>query len=313
MSRPQVTLREVGLRDGLQMVPQVLPTDVKLEWIRREHAAGIREIEATSFVPPKYAPQFFDAEEVVRASLAFPGLDVTAVILNLRGAERGLAAGAHKLSFVVSASESHNQRNARRSSAESLADFEAIAAMRHNTRPSVKLAGGIATAFGCTIEGSIDEAAVLRIAESYVRCGADELVFGDTVGYAHPTQVRRLLAGARRAFGDLPLALHLHDTRGLGMANAAAGLEEGVSRFDACLGGLGGCPHAPGATGNVVMEDLAFLCEAMGFSTGIDISKLLEVRAFAAIQLPDERMPGAIARAGLPKDFTFHESGSYAS
>ncbi|MBZ5609564.1 MAG: hydroxymethylglutaryl-CoA lyase [Acidobacteriia bacterium] len=299
---------EVGPRDGLQMIQQVLPTSVKLGWIAVEAAAGVPEIEVCSFVPPKLLPQFEDAAEVAAGALRHAGLTVTALVPNLKGAERAFASGVHKINFVLSASESHNRSNVRRSSAESLEDFRRIVELR-NSRPewrSIQLCGGISTAFGCTIEGAVAEDAVLKLAGKYVEYGADKLSIADTVGYANPAQVKRMFTRLRQQLGEIEMAGHFHDTRGLGLANVYAALEAGVRSFDATLGGLGGCPWAPGATGNIVIEDLVFLLESAGLNTGVDLDRLLEVRKIVRAALPDVPLHGALAKAGLPKGFGAH-------
>ena len=298
-------VREVGLRDGLQSISEILPTEEKIAWLEAEHAAGVREIEVSSFVPPKLLPQLADAEAVVRHALSLPGLTVSALIPNLRGAERGLALGVHEMNFVLSVSEGHNRANVRRTTAESIEDFRRVVALCQTApaerRPRV--ACGLATAFGCTIEGPVDEERVRRIAVEVAEAGADAIILADTVGYGQPAAVERVF---RRVIADVaprPVAGHFHDTRGLGLANVLAALNAGARDFDASLGGLGGCPYAPGATGNIVTEDLAFMLEAMGFETGIDIERLIAVRALVARALPNVVQHGAIAKAGLPKNF----------
>jgi len=298
-------VREVGLRDGLQSIAEVLPTEEKIAWLEAEHAAGVHEIEVSSFVPPKLLPQLADAEAVVRHALSLPGLTVSALIPNLRGAERGLALGVHEMNFVLSVSERHNRANVRRTTAESIEDFRRVVALCH-TAPAERrprIACGLATAFGCTIEGAVDEDRVRDIAVEVAEAGADAIILADTVGYGQPAAVERVF---RRVIADvtpLPVAGHFHDTRGLGLANVLAALNAGARAFDASLGGLGGCPYAPGATGNIVSEDLAFMLEAMGFDTGIDIERLIKVRELVARALPNVVQYGAIAKAGLPKNF----------
>ena len=298
-------VREVGLRDGLQSLAEIMPTEQKIAWLEAEHAAGVREVEVSSFVPPKLLPQLADAEVVVRHALSLPGLTVSALIPNLKGAERGLALGVPEMNFVLSVSEGHNRSNVRRSTAESIEDFRRVVALCHavpeGRRPRV--AGGLATAFGCTIEGAVDEERVRRIAVEVAEAGADAIILADTVGYGQPAAVERVF---RRVIADaapLPVSGHFHDTRGLGLANVLAALDAGARAFDASLGGLGGCPYAPGATGNIVTEDLVFMLEAMGFATGIDLERLLAVRELVARVLPNVAMHGAIAKAGLPKNF----------
>ena len=304
MSEPAF-VREVGLRDGLQSIAEVLPTEQKIAWLDAEYAAGVREIEVSSFVPPKLLPQLADAEAVVRHALSLPGLIVSALIPNLRGAERGLALGVHELNFVLSVSEGHNRANVRRTTAESIEDFRRVVALCHTApaerRPRV--ACGLSTAFGCTIEGAVDEDRVRRIAVEVADAGADAIMLADTVGYGQPAAVERVFRQVIADVAPLPVAGHFHDTRGLGLANVLAALNAGARAFDASLGGLGGCPYAPGATGNIVTEDLAFMLEAMGFETGIDLDRLVEVRKLVARFLPDIVQYGAIAKAGLPKNF----------
>jgi hydroxymethylglutaryl-CoA lyase len=302
---PDVVVCEVGLRDGLQILGQVVPTGIKLEWIAAEAAAGVPEIEVCSFVPPAILPQFADADDVVRGSLTHRGLIVTALVPNLKGAERAFSAGVQKVNYVLSASESHNQRNVRRTTAESLADFRRIVELR-DSRPEwrgIRLCGGISTAFGCTIEGAVPEDTVIRLAEQYVEHGADKLSIADTVGYASPPQVKRIFGRLAQTIRGVEFTGHFHDTRGLGLANVYAALEAGVRSFDASLGGLGGCPWAPGATGNIVTEDLVFLLESSGFKTGVDLDRLVQVRRIVARALPGEPLHGAIAKAGPPKTF----------
>jgi hydroxymethylglutaryl-CoA lyase len=298
-------VREMGLRDGLQSIRTIMPTAAKIEWARREAAAGVTEIEVASFVPPKLLPQMADAGEVVPAARTIPGLTVSALIPNLKGAERAVAAGAQKLNFVMSVSESHNQANVRRAVAESLADFARIVAFARALpapqRPLV--CAGLATAFGCTLEGVVSEDRVREIALEAAALGADEMVIADTVGYGNPAAVRRVFGAVRKELPGMPLGAHFHDTRGVGLANVVAALDAGITRFDASLGGLGGCPYAPGASGNIVMEDLVFLLETMGYATGVDLERLIEVRRFVQASLDGEQFHGALARAGLPKNY----------
>jgi hydroxymethylglutaryl-CoA lyase len=300
-----VTVREVGLRDGLQSLAAVMPTDRKKVWVDQEAAAGVPEIEVGSFVPPKLLPQMADTAEIVEHALKIPGLGVAALIPNLKGAERGVAAGVHKLNYVMSVSESHNQANVRRSRDESVADFARIAEML-KTVPKEKrpvLGSGLATALGCTIEGRIAESEVRRYAVKLAEAGADEIAVADTVGYADPALVRRICKAVIEEVGDVPVAAHFHDTRGTGLANVLAALDVGVRRFDASLAGLGGCPYAPGASGNIVMDDLVFMLEAMGLRTGVDIEKLVATRDIIKRTFPDVPLYGSIAKAGLPKGF----------
>ena len=311
--RERAFVREVGLRDGLQSLAEIMPTEQKIAWLDAEHAAGVREIEVSSFVPPKLLPQLADAEAVVRHALSLPGLTVSALIPNLKGAERGLALGVHEMNFVLSVSEGHNRANVRRSTEESVEDFRRVVALCHTAaegkRP--RLTCGLATAFGCTIEGAVDEDRVRRIAVEVAEAGADEIMLADTVGYGQPAAIERVFRCVMADVAPLPVSGHFHDTRGLGLANVLAALNAGARAFDASLGGLGGCPYAPGATGNIVIEDLVFMLEAMGFDTGIDLDRLVAVRKLVHGALPDVVQYGAIAKAGLPKNF--HAAADRAS
>ena len=301
-----VYLREVGLRDGLQNVKAFFPTEAKIEWIAAEAAAGVTDIEVCSFVPPKLIPQFQDALVVVAAAKKIGGFNISTLMPNLKGAERGIEAGVDQLNYVTSVSETHNLKNVRRTPQESVEDFKTIVEYRDQkadeTGKKVKLLAGCATAFGCTLEGDIDPKAVVKIAKQFVLAGADEISLADTVGFAHPDQIKSLCRQVMDEV-DVPITIHLHDTRGMGVVNAYAAYEAGIRRFDGCLGGLGGCPWAPGATGNVVMEDMAFMFEAMGLKTGIDLEKLCAVREIVKRELPDEPLSGGIAKAGMPMNF----------
>lgn len=300
-----IEISEVGPRDGLQNTATFMPTAAKQAWITAEAAAGVREIEVCSFVPAKLIPQFADADAVVHHARAIDGLTVAALVPNFKGAERAIAAGVHKLAFTLSVSRSHSLANVRRTPEQQLDELKRIvalcASLPEPNRPAVAV--GLSTAFGCTLEGRIAETEVCRLAEAVIAAGADELALSDTVGYADPAQVRRLCGAVGTITGPIPLGAHLHDTRGLGLANALAALEAGVKTLDASLGGLGGCPFAPGASGNIATEDLVFMLEAMGLSTGIDLDRLLAARRVLAEGLPDAALHGHIARAGLPKGF----------
>jgi hydroxymethylglutaryl-CoA lyase len=306
--RERADVREVGPRDGIQMVKIILSAKQKLAWCRAQAAAGMRHIEVTSFVPPHVVAQFADAAEVARGALAIPGLEPAVLVPNLKGAERAFDIGVPKVNYVLSASEAHNLANVRRTTDESIADFRRIVAERdaRGLKGRVALAAGLATSFGCTIQGAVPEARVVEIAGLMAEAGAEEISLADTVGYGNPGQVRRLFGAVARVAGGIPLAAHFHDTRGLGIANVMAAVDAGVRRFDASLAGLGGCPFAPGATGNINTEDCVFLLESLGFETGIEIEKLIAVRAEVESWLPGERFFGMVARAGLPK--TFHQA-----
>jgi hydroxymethylglutaryl-CoA lyase len=298
-----VLISEVGPRDGLQSVDRTMPTADKLAWIDALHAAGLREIEVCSFVPAKLLPQMADAADVVSHSLTLRGLTVMALVPNLRGAEAALAAGVHKLTIPVSASAAHSLANVRKTREQMIDEVRAIARLRNERAPQVKVEAGISTAFGCTMQGAVDEDDVVWMAEAVVEAGVDEAGLSDTTGMANPAQVRRLFNRVRSAIGDRTGAAHMHNTRGLGLANCLAAFDVGVRTFDASLGGLGGCPYAPGASGNVVTEDLVFMFEAMGISTGIDLEKLIAAREPLKAGLPGEPIYGMTPEAGLPKGF----------
>lgn len=303
--RQRITLREVGLRDGLQIHPTFMQTQDKLAWIMAEAATGISEIEVTSYVPPKLIPQFTDSGPVTEGALRIQGLTVASLIPNLRGAQRGLELGVHKLNFVMSVSHTHNMRNVRRSPEESAADFRAIAALIRNHPENARpvLCGSLSTALGCSYEGRISVSQVVKYAVQLAEAGAQEIVVADTVGYADPNQVRIVFKAVLAEVGSLPVAAHFHDTRGTGLANVCAALDCGITLFDASLAGLGGCPFAPGASGNVVMEDLCFMLDSMGYETGVDLQNLVKVRELVSKALPDIPMQGALARAGLPRGY----------
>ncbi len=298
----QILISEVGLRDGLQSVSQVMPLAAKQAWIAAEAAAGVREIEVGSFVPPALLPQLADTADVVAFARTIPGLRVVALVPNARGAARAAEAGVHAMSIPFSMSETHSLKNVRKSHPDMLAEI--AEASRIACEAGIGFAVGLATAFGCTIEGAVSEDTVVRLAEASIKAGAEELSLSDTTGYADPAKVRRLVRRVKAAVGhDKLTTLHLHNTRGLGLANALAGLEEGITTLDASLGGIGGCPFAPGASGNIVTEDLVFMLQAMGYETGIDLEKLLEVRQIVAAALPGEPLYGFTPDAGLPLDF----------
>ena len=300
---PEVLISEVGPRDGLQSVKATMPTAHKKAWITALHAAGLREIEVASFVPAKLLPQMADAADIVRHALTLPGLTVMALVPNLRGAEAALAAGVHKLTIPVSASAAHSLANVRKTREEMIAEVRSIVALRNERAPQVRIEAGISTAFGCTIQGPVPEDEVVWMAEQVIRAGVDESGLSDTTGMANPAQVRRRFTRVFAAIGDKTGAAHMHNTRGLGLANCLAAWDVGVRTFDSSQGGLGGCPYAPGASGNVVTEDLLFMFEAMGLRTGVNISRLIEARAALQAGLPGEPIYGMTPEAGLPKGF----------
>jgi hydroxymethylglutaryl-CoA lyase len=298
----RVSVREVGPRDGLQMAASRMPTPTKLRWIAAIAAAGVAEIEVGSFVPPRVIPQMADTDDVVRGSLGL-GVTVVALVPNLRGAQAAYAAGAAKITIPVSVSEGHSRANINRTPAEQVAEVAWIVAWARAQPRPIRIEAACSTAFGCSIDGTVPLASVLAVAEGLAAAGVDTIALADTVGYANPAQIRATVRAVRDAVGPKLERLHLHDTMGLGLANALAGLDEGITAFDACIGGLGGCPYAPGASGNIVTEDLVFLLESMGYATGIDFDRLLAARAILAEALPAETLHGQLARAGLPKTF----------
>jgi hydroxymethylglutaryl-CoA lyase len=301
MSKVQIS--EVGPRDGLQSVKAIMPTAHKLAWVDALVAAGVSEIEVGSFVPARLLPQMADVAEVVAHARGHAGLRVLALVPNLRGAQAAALAGAHKVSVPVSASEAHSLANVRKTRAQMLQEVRQVAAWRAEHAPQMGLEVGMSTAFGCTLQGAVSEDEVIALAEQLVAAGVDEVGLSDTSGMANPAQVRRLFTRLRAALGERAGAAHLHNTRGLGLANCLAAYEAGVRTFDASQGGLGGCPYAPGASGNVVTEDLVFMFEAMGIATGIDLNRLLAAREALRAGLPDEPLYGMVADAGLPKGF----------
>ncbi|MGD9792309.1 MAG: hydroxymethylglutaryl-CoA lyase [Acidimicrobiia bacterium] len=296
----QVRLREVGLRDGLQLTSSFPSTETKIAIIEAEYAAGVRLFEAGSFVPPSRYPQFADVRAVIDAIASLPGATATALALNHRGALDALGSGVPAIDFVVSASPEHQRRNANSTIDDAIAQLReaVIERDRGAHRPSISIS--VSMAFGCSIVGHVPPEDVLSIVGRCRDAGADSVMLADTVGYAGPRQIRELIDRVRAEIGDIDLGIHLHDTRGMAIANAAAALDRGVTMFDGSIGGLGGCPFAPNATGNVVLEDLAFLCQTMGHDTGIDVAALGEARALLQSALPDEQLHGALARAGMP-------------
>ena len=296
-----ILVSEVGPRDGLQSIDRVMPLSAKKAWIAAEAAAGVREIEVGSFVPAALLPQMADTAELVAFARTLPGLNVVALVPNAKGAARAVEAGVHAISVPFSMSETHSIRNVRKDQHAMLAEIAEVAKIASSA--GVHFAVGLSTAFGCTIEGAVSEEAVVRLAAAAAEAGAQEFSLSDTTGYADPAQVRRLIRKVRAAIGDKLTTLHLHNTRGLGLANALAGLDEGITTLDSSLGGLGGCPAAPGASGNLVTEDLVLMLNVMGYETGIDLDKLLAVRAILAEALPGEPLYGFTPEAGPMLDY----------
>jgi len=302
--RPRrAVVREVGLRDGLQSLRTVLSTERKREWIDDAYAAGQREIEVGSFVPPKLLPQMADTGAILAHARTLPGLFASVLVPNLRGAQDALDGDAHLMLLPLSASHAHSLANLRKTPDDVVAELARIRAARDASGRRTLIEGGVGTAFGCTIQGEVKATEVLRLMEALLDAGADRVSLADTVGYADPDSVRRLFEQALKIAGERFWCGHFHDTRGLALANVYAAWELGVPRFDASLAGIGGCPHAPGASGNASSEDLAFMLASMGVDTGIDLPALLALRTKVAGWLDGEPTHGSLWRAGLPKSF----------
>jgi hydroxymethylglutaryl-CoA lyase len=301
-----ILISEVGPRDGLQSVQSIMRTDAKKAWIKAEAEAGVREIEVGSFVPPKLLPQLADTGEIVQYARTIPGLQVAVLVPNFKGAENAIAAGAHKLTLPLSVSQTHSQANLKKTHVQVLEEVEKIAELIKfqpvENRPHFE--GGLSTAFGCTLEGHVPQAKVIEMAEKLIALGCDEVGLADTTGYANPVQVKQLVTGIWAAVGrDKLTGIHLHNTRGQGLANVMAALDIGLYTLDSSLGGLGGCPFAPGASGNIVTEDLVSLLDSMGLKTGIDMEKLMTVRDVLKESIPGEELYGFTPDAGLPKGY----------
>jgi hydroxymethylglutaryl-CoA lyase len=299
---PDIHICEVGPRDGLQNAKHLMPTEAKKAWIRALAHAGLREIEVGSFVPPKLIPAMADTGEIVRDAVSIKGLKVVALAPNLKGFQRAIEAGAHKVTFPVSASREHSLSNVRMTPEQMVEEVRKCAQHPH---PGVEIEGAVSTAFGCTMQGVVPDEDVVRIAAALAEF-CDGVALADTVGYANPAQVKRLFSRVRKEIGEKLEGAHFHNTRGLGLANALAAYEEGVRHFDSSMGGLGGCPFAPGASGNVITEDLVFMFESMGVSTGIDLERLFAAREILVKGIPEEPIYGHTPLAGLPKGFSAH-------
>ncbi len=305
-----VMISEVGPRDGLQSIRTVMPTDAKLRWISALAAAGLKEIEVGSFVPTTLLPQMADIREVVAHALTIPGLHVAVLAPNLRGSQAAFESGVHKVTLPVSVTNEHSMANIRKTTDQMVEEVRQIVALRDAQFPGIAIEAGVSVAFGCTIAGAVSEDQTIRMCAAMATCGVDEIGLSDTSGYANPTQVRRLFRRLQTEFGTKAGGAHFHNTRGQGLANVVAALEVGVTTIDSSQAGLGGCPYAPGATGNIVTEDLAFLLEAMGYDTGVDIDALVAARAILTEALPGETLYGHVPDAGLPKGFRYADGRS---
>jgi hydroxymethylglutaryl-CoA lyase len=289
-----VSIREVGPRDGLQNEAPV-PLDAKVELLDALSQTGVKRIEAVSFVHPKAIPQMADADEVWARAKHADGVRYSALVPNSRGAIRAIEAGFKEIEVVVSASDTHNRRNVNRSTEESLDDIRGLIGLIHDANASAEVI--IATSFGCPFEGDVDPARVAGIVDRVLADGADRVSFGDTTGMATPRRVRDVLGPVRKAHPDVPILAHFHNTRGTGLANILTALDLGVTDFDASVGGLGGCPYAPGATGNVATEEVVHMLEDMGISTGIDLDKMVEAAELAQ-RIVGRELPSGVLRAG---------------
>ena len=293
----QIHICEVGPRDGLQNAKHLMSTEAKKAWISALAAAGLREIEVGSFVPPKLIPAMADTADVVKHALKIQGLKVVALAPNVKGFQRAVEAGAHKVTFPVSASRKHSEANVRMTPEQMVEEVRKCAEIG-----GAEIEGAVSTAFGCTMQGLVPEDDVVRMAVSLAGF-CDAVALADTVGYANPAQVKRIFSRVKKEIGGKLEGAHFHNTRGLGLANALAAYEVGVRNFDSSMGGLGGCPFAPGASGNVITEDLVFMFESMGVSTGIDLEKLFKARIILTEAIPQEPIYGHTPQAGLPKGF----------
>ncbi len=300
-----VLISEVGPRDGLQSISGIMSTGHKYLWIEALYESGIKEIEVCSFVPAKLLPQMVDASEIARYSKSLNNGTVLALAPNLKGAQLAIESGVDKLTVPVSASEAHSLANVKKTRQEMISEVKKIIDYKNQISPHVLVEVGISTAFGCTMQGAVQESEVISLAVELANLGVDDIGLSDTAGYANPAQVRRLFRQLKQNIGEKAGAAHMHNTRGLGLANCLAAYEEGVRTFDSSQGGLGGCPYAPGASGNVVTEDLVFMFESMGIKTGIDFDKLLRAREILISALPNEHIYGMTPLAGLPKGFSF--------
>tara|TARA_B100000959_G_scaffold136710_1_gene143813 strand:- start:3665 stop:4609 length:945 start_codon:yes stop_codon:yes gene_type:complete len=302
-----VLVSEVGPRDGLQSINSIMSTIDKKQWIKAEAEAGVREIEVGSFVPPKLLPQMADTADIVRYAKSLPNLTVAALVPNFMGAKNAIDAGVDKMCLPLSVSETHSKANLKKNHDEVLREIKHIAdyikTLNENERPEFE--GNLSTAFGCTIEGKVSEKDVISLGAKMMELGCDEVGLSDTTGYANPAQIKRLIRLLKHEVGDKNVtSMHLHNTRGLGLANALASLEEGITTLDSSLGGIGGCPFAPGASGNIVTEDLVFMLDSMGLKTGIDIEALIEVNRLVKACLPNEELYGFTVDSGLPKGYS---------
>lgn len=300
MFKQRIYINDVGVRDGFQIEKSFIPTETKIAFIDQLSKTGLAKIEATSFVHPKFVPNMADAETVLANIQRMAGVRYTALTPNIKGMDRAIAchqsgAAIDEMNLFMSASETHNMANVKRTTAQSLQDFAEMVPMAK--RVGIRTNGTVSTSFGCPFEGVVSDARVMEIAEKYLAIGFDSLTFADTTGMANPRQVERMMRDAKQHFSDIEITLHFHNTRGMGLANVVAGIAAGVVHYDASIAGLGGCPFAPGATGNICTEDLVNMLQDMGLDTGIDLDKLLA----AAVKIPaivGHDVPGQVMKAG---------------
>lgn len=299
-----IIINEVGMRDGLQSLQAIMPTAAKRQWIDSAYAAGVRYMEVASFVPARLLPQMADAKEVVAHALGYPDLVVTVLAPNLRGARDALESGAHRIIAPVSVSSAHSMANVRRTPLEMVEELGRMCQLRTEMGlHDVQIVAGMSVAFGCTRQGDVPLGDLCELSRHVLEAGCDLISLGDTTGYANPGQVATVIQAVRAIAGDKLKAAHFHDTRGLALANSLVAVQQGITELDASLAGLGGCPFAPGASGNTVTEDLVFMLQSMGHDTGIDLAALLESRDVLRTALPGETLYGCIARAGLPLNY----------
>ncbi|MGO3700692.1 MULTISPECIES: hydroxymethylglutaryl-CoA lyase [Halomonas] len=291
----RIEINEVAPRDGLQIEARFVPTEEKIRWIDALSTTGLKRIEATSFTSPKAIPNLRDAADVVTSLQRRAGVDITVLVPNVKGAERALACNVDEINLVMSASDSHGLANLRMTPEQSLEQFSAILDVTQGS--GVFINASLSTTFGCPFEGEVPEARVLELVEKLIALGIQGVTLCDTTGMANPAQVKRLCEAVLERWPETPFTLHVHNTRGMGLANALAAWQAGITRFDSALGGLGGCPFAPGATGNVCTEDLVHMFEAMGVDTGVDLDVLLNVAATLP-ELIGHEVPGQVVKAG---------------
>lgn len=299
-----IIINEVGLRDGLQSISTIMPTADKCKWINLLYDSGIRHMEVASFVPAKHLPQMADAAEVVAHALTYPDLTVTALVPNIKGAINAFESGVHRIIAPISASTAHSLANVRKTPLEMVDEFAKICELRDSHSPNTVMIAGISVAFGCTLQGDVPLTDLLAIVQQLDQTSAESISLADTTGYATPAQVAHTIQAVRDRIGNKLTSMHFHDTRGMALVNSLIAIQQGITELDASFAGLGGCPHAPGASGNTVTEDLVYMLESMGYHTGIDLTQLLPVREFLQHSLPDERLYGSIYRAGLPLNYT---------